>query len=85
MKAYFGEIHNGTVVLKPGCRLREGQRVRIETVEEPPPAQRSSRKPLPLDEHHPACGMWKNRKEMADSVSYSRAVRNRLSRRGGHE
>jgi hypothetical protein len=84
MAVYAGEIHNGTVLLPPDCPLREGQRVQVVPLEESPAPSPSDDLPLPLDEKHPACGMWADRVEMADSVSYSRALRESLSRRNGH-
>ena len=81
---YYGEVHNGTVILPSDCPLREGQRVRVEPAEEPTAAEASAARPLPLDESHPACGMWADRGEMADSVAYSRTVRESLTQRNRH-
>ena len=81
MKSYTGTVQNGTVVLPPDCDLHDGQRVRVEEIEEPDTTASSRETTLPLDEHHPACGMWADRPEMADSVAYVRDLRERLGRR----
>jgi hypothetical protein len=72
------------VILPPDCPLHEGQRVSVVPIEESAMAPSSTDLPLSLDENHPACGMWAGRDEMAESVAYSRMVRERLARRDRH-
>ncbi|MBM3333604.1 hypothetical protein FJY63_02985 [Candidatus Sumerlaeota bacterium] len=81
MWTLYGEIRGGAVILPPNCPLPDGQRVRVEPVEEPCGAEAVADGPLPLHTSHPACGMWADRADLADSVAYSRCVRQGLSTR----
>jgi hypothetical protein len=84
MSGCYGEIRNGAVILPPDCPLREGQRVLVMPVVENAGDESSDDSPLPLDKNHPAWGMWADRSEMADSVAYSRSIREKLTRRDRH-